>query len=106
VSDWRQRDLSGQVRDAARVAPEDEPRYRDTYRNRERRRLAYTAPLHPRTGLPLSDMPGARCGTCRSRVIVGTHAKCAHDRDNWTTGRASDVLLRWPGCILWEAADG
>lgn len=83
------------------------PVYRETYRNRERRRLAMR--VHPVHALELHADPEARCGNCRFRVLsdiptarMEDHWKCEHMRAHWTAGRGTDALPNWPGCALWE----
>lgn len=82
---------------------------RETLQERERRRLA--TGIHPSGIAPLATNAPAKhehCATCQHCVVSPfaanrTFYKCQFARANWTHGRATDVLRRWPACQRWTA---
>lgn len=86
-------------REAGKLGPE-------TYKERERRRLA--TGIHPSgvaaiaTAAPASGEHCATCGNCVERgQTAGTYYKCLLQQEKWTGGRATDILRRWPACERW-----
>lgn len=57
--------------------------------------------------LPGTGPAGETCGSCQNhttRRYAKTYHKCELTRQRWTSGRATDILLRSPACRLWERA--
>lgn len=69
------------------------------------RQALIAAGYHPLTRLPLlEDPPEATCGTCAHLLgAPGSWRKCGKHRR--TAASETDVVLSWPACTLWEAAD-
>lgn len=60
--------------------------------------------VHPHVGNPLRQPAGETCGSCKHHVVKrysGTYHKCDLTPD--TNGTATDVRVRWPACVKWEA---
>lgn len=58
---------------------------------------------------PGSGPVGQSCGTCAKCVRRPhggrrTYHKCSVMREYWTRGRSTDIRLRDPACLAWEAA--
>lgn len=78
----------------------------ETYKERERRRLAIG--IHPAGVAAIATAgpaAGETCRTCANCVArsdtAGTYHKCLLQRERWTGGRATDILVRWPACEKW-----
>lgn len=58
-------------------------------------------------GPPGAGPKGETCKGCQHLVRVRLSSKvvykCGEARAKWTGGRGSDILLRSPACIRWEA---
>lgn len=70
-----------------------------------RRRRAIAAGKHPLRLVPLTDVEGATCGNCLHvrHVWHGRRAyyKCGLYAEDVTHGPATDLRVKWPGCIAW-----
>lgn len=67
-------------------------------------RLNVARGLHP-MGRRLGP-EGKTCGICRHKVKrrqAGAWHKCALDRQNWTSGKGSDIRVRWRACDQFES---
>ena len=73
-------------------------------RYQQRHKAALAAGVHPLTKYPLRT-DGTRCGTCAfvrvQGMTNGTYYKCA--KAAYSRGPATDLRLRWPACVLYEA---
>lgn len=85
------------------VEPTPKPRKkRSNYRERQAERIAQG--VHPLQGDPLLPEPGHTCGDCAHRFKADWMAGSASKCDRLPTHSAtSDVKVRWPACIHWEA---
>lgn len=67
------------------------------------RKLMLERGMHPATGRKLADK-GETCKSCRHLCAFGgarSYYKC--DLTTMTHGPATDIRVRWPACVLWEA---
>ena len=56
---------------------------------------------------PGTGPAGETCGSCKHHVckrMAKDYHKCGRARHLWTGGPASDIRVRSPACIGWEAA--
>jgi hypothetical protein len=65
--------------------------------------LRLSGGLHPHRGDQLGPR-GETCGSCKNhrvRHMGGRYHKCALGPDSH--GHATDIRVRWPACVKWEA---
>jgi hypothetical protein len=60
---------------------------------------------HPMTKMPLREPRGETCGSCRHSIahsVSKRYFKC--NLVPITFGPGTDIRLKWPACVKWEAA--
>lgn len=60
--------------------------------------------VHPHNALPLREPSGEKCGSCKhlfAHKWSKTYHKCGIGPVSH--GPATDVRVRWPACVKWEA---
>ena len=53
--------------------------------------------------LPGTGPAGETCKTCRHAKRFGGYSKCGLQRNAWTGGEGTDILLKSPACRRWES---
>lgn len=67
-----------------------------------------TVTLAGHAAIPGSGPETENCGSCKHSVLrlaSKKYLKCSLNRNNWTSGRKSDVLYKDPSCSKWEGGE-